>query len=220
MRHIPGVSLHWPAETKAQILNSAGQKIADRWRKQHTQINGWRDIGYHYIVNRDANMIPHVYDGRPDTLAGAHSGTNAGNQFLGINVAYGMDETVPDSMFIVLAQLIADLSKAYGFAINRQTVRGHREFLATQCPGDPLFARLDELIGMANSLKSEKRKVPQFSPIQVAEEQIHPAHLIIKQNGESRTVPAVLINSQLYVYAPHVGPTSWDGATKTGTLTI
>lgn len=219
MRRIPGVSLHWPAETKAQLLAAPGQSKVDAWRRSH-KARGWRDIGYHYIVHRDQSGLPQIYDGRSDAIPGAHSGTNAGNRFLGINVAYGMDETVPDGIFIALAQLIADLSKAYGFPINRSTIKGHREFIATQCPGNALFSRLDELIDTANKLKSNRAPVQQDEPEPLPEEQIHPAFLSIEQNGSVRTVDAVLINSQLFVYVPHIGPTTWDGETKTGTVKL
>lgn len=213
MRHIPGVSLHWPAETKKQLLAMPGQAKVDQWRSVHTKINGWRDIGYHYIVHRDKNGIPQVYEGRPDTLAGAHSGTNAGNQFLGINVAYGMDETVPDGVFMLTAQLIADLSKKYGFAINRSTVKGHREFLPTQCPGNPLFSRIDELIALANKLKSNKIPVRQFSPEPPKEEQLNTATVKFK---DGTTLDAVLINSQAFVHVSEIGDVErWDGKTKT-----
>ena len=224
MRHIPGVSLHWPAESRGQILRDAGQAIVDRWRHAHMNINGWRDIGYHYIVHRDSNGMAHVYDGRPDSLPGAHSGTNWGNQFLGINVAYGMDEQVPGNIFTVLAQLIADLSKEYGFEINRNTVKGHRDFLATQCPGGSLYNRLDELIDLAKLRYSEKKPMqppPDPAPEQKPEEQLHPARLRIQYpNGIEKEVDAVLINSQLFVHVPKLGPTDWDGDTRTGHLII
>lgn len=222
MRHIPGVSLHWPGEDKADILSSPGQKIVDRWRYTHVHERGWLDIGYHYIVHRNAEGNAEVYDGRPDSLPGAHSGTNWGNQFLGINVAYGMDESVPEDIFDELAQLIADLSKEYGFDINRSTVKGHRNFLATECPGASLVHRFDELIALARQKKSGKQPVATEPPPEPKpEEQLHPARLKIElPDGTVQTVDAVLINSQLFVHVPKLGPTSWDGSTKTGTLNL
>lgn len=213
MRHIPGVSLHWPAETKAQLLAAHGQQKVDQWRSVHTKINGWSDIGYHYIVHRDHNGIPQVYEGRPDSRRGAHSGTNTGNSFLGINVAYGMNETVPDAMFMLTAQLIADLSKTYGFAINRSTIKGHRDFLPTQCPGVPLYSRINELIELANKLKSGKTPVRQKPPAPEPEEQIFKAKVKFKDGTE---LDAVLINSQTFVHVSELGEIEkWDGDTRT-----
>ena len=220
MRHIPGVSLHWPAETKAQLLRYSGSEKVALWRDAHVNVNGWRDIGYHYIIARDRYGNWKEYGGRSDALPGAHSGTNWGNRHLGIMVAYGMDETLPDSALNVLAQLIADLSKKYGFKINSTTVKGHRDFIATQCPGDSLYGRLPGIIKVANKLKSNKAPVPMEPEREAPEDQLFPAKLKIIRNGQTIEVDAMLVNSQLFVHAPKLGPTQWDGATKTGILNL
>ncbi|MEJ5201898.1 MAG: peptidoglycan recognition family protein [Anaerolineales bacterium] len=211
-RYIPGVSLHWPAENRAQILASPGQRIVDRWRAAH-KAQGWRDIGYHYVVHRDQAGQWHVYPGRPDSLPGAHSGTNAGNKYLGINVAYGMDEGLPAEAFQRLARLIAELSDKYGFPINRHTVKGHREFLPTSCPGNPLFNRLDELVRTATALK-KGCKLPEQPPADQEEEQIVPVKVVFK----GKPLDGVLINSQAFVSVYELGKPEWNPQTRTVTL--
>lgn len=214
-RHIPGVSLHWPGESRAQILASPGEAIVKRWRAAHMGApNFWRDIGYHYVINRDAKGEWAVYDGRPDYLAGAHSGTNAGNEYLGINVAYGTDETLPQAAFEALAKLIAELSQVYGFPINRNTVKGHREFLPNQCPGNPLFNRLDELCARANALKKGVTPQATAKPKALPEEQIFPVKVIYK----GQPLNGVLINSQTFISAYELGQPSWDPKTRTVTI--
>ncbi|PIQ23672.1 hypothetical protein COW36_06610 [bacterium (Candidatus Blackallbacteria) CG17_big_fil_post_rev_8_21_14_2_50_48_46] len=211
-RHIPGVSLHWPGETRAQILASPGDSIVKRWRAAHMGApNYWRDIGYHYVLNRDAQGEWAVYDGRPDYLAGAHSGTNAGNEYLGINVAYAMDEQLPGEAVEALAKLIAELSKTYGFPINRATVRGHREFIPTQCPGDALYSMLNQIVQRANQLRTGPADEPLKPEPSKEEEQIHPIR-IIKDGKELR---GVLINSQAFVSVYELGKPKWDSATRT-----
>lgn len=212
-RHIPGVSLHWPGETRVQILANPGQKIVDRWRAAHLA-NGWRDIGYHYILNRDSSGKWTVYDGRNDALPGAHSGTNAGNEFLGINVAYGMDEKLPAEAVEVLAQLIAELSKAYGFPINRATVRGHREFIPTQCPGDPLYSVLNQVVQRANQLRTGKAAEPVKQKPSKAEEQVRPVRVVY----QGKELDGVLINSQAFVSVYELGKPKWDAQTRTVTI--
>ena len=217
-RHIPGVSLHWPGETKAQILASSGDAIVKRWRAAHMGApNYWRDIGYHYIVHRNAAGVWQVYDGRPDYLTGAHSGTNEGNEYLGINLAYGMDEVIPQAAFEALAKLIAELSSVYDFPINRFTVRGHREFLPNQCPGDQLYNRIDELCALAKKIKAGSKTPPasvQPGPKPVAEEQIFPIKVIY----QGRELNGVLINSQTFISAHELGKPSWDPKTRTTTI--
>jgi hypothetical protein len=214
-RHIPGVSLHWPAETKAQILADPGQEIVERWRKAHMSAPlYWRDIGYHYILNRDSSGKWTVYDGRNDALPGAHSGTNAGNQFLGINVAYGMDEALPAEALEALARLIADLSKAYGFAINRSTVCGHREFIPTQCPGAPLYSVLNQVVQRANQLRSARVAEPVKPEPSKAEEQVSPVRIVY----QGKEIDGVLINSQAFVSVYELGKPKWDAQTRTVTI--
>jgi len=214
-RHIPGVSLHWPGETKAQILADPGQEIVERWRKAHMSAPlFWRDIGYHYILNRDRAGKWQVYDGRHDALAGAHSGTNAGNEFLGINVAYGMDEKLPGEAIEALAGLIAELSKTYGFPINRATVRGHREFIPTQCPGEPLYSVLNQVVQRANQLRKGPASEPVKPEPSKAEEQIRPVR-IVKDGKELR---GILVNSQAFVSVYELGKPEWDAKTRTVTI--
>ena len=56
-----------------------------------------------------------------------------------------------------LAQLAADLSNRYGWGpLNRTNVRGHREFIATSCPGPYLYPRLDAIIARANQIRAGK----------------------------------------------------------------
>jgi len=212
-RHIPGVSLHWPAETKAQILADPGQEIVNRWRAAHLA-QGWRDIGYHYILNRDSSGKWQVYDGRNNALPGAHSGTNEGNQYLGINVAYGMDEKLPGEAVEALAKLIAELSRTYGFVINRATVRGHREFIPTQCPGNPLYSVLNEVVQRANQL----RKGPAAEPVKPepskAEEQIRPVRIV----KDGKELQGLLINSQAFVSVYELGKPEWDAKNRTVTI--
>lgn len=212
-RAIPGVSLHWPAETKAQILADPGQEIVNRWRAAHLA-QGWRDIGYHYILNRDSSGKWQVYDGRNDALPGAHSGTNEGNQYLGINVAYGMDEKLPGEAVEALAKLIAELSKTYGFVINRATVRGHREFIPTQCPGNPLYSVLNEVVQRANQLRSGPSPEPVKPEPSKAEEQIRSVRIV----KDGKELQGVLINSQAFVSVYALGKPKWDAQTRTVTI--
>lgn len=42
----------------------------DVLRKYHQQHNGWRDIGYHWVIEEDGAVVP----GRPEEQVGAHVG--------------------------------------------------------------------------------------------------------------------------------------------------
>lgn len=56
---------------------------------------------------------------------------------------------VSDAAIASLTRLIADVAKRYGFTPSRATVRGHREFYATACPGPYLYPRLAQIAANA-----------------------------------------------------------------------
>ena len=60
------------------------------------------------------------------------------------NSSVGGDWPVSAAAFNALIRLYADIASRYGFNKNSPaTLRGHREFVATACPGPYLWARLD-----------------------------------------------------------------------------
>ncbi len=60
-----------------------------------------------------------------------------------------------------LPRLAADLSNRYGWGpLNRQNIRGHREFANTDCPGPYLWPRLNQIIDRANQIRSGAAQVP------------------------------------------------------------
>lgn len=197
MRRIPGVVFHWPGSNKFDLIQRPGQALVDHWRYIHTQRNGWSDIGYHYIIHRNPHGIWGVYDGRPDSRPGAHSGTNWGNQHLGINIAYGMDEQLPDEAVRVACQLVADLAKKYEFGINPKTVLGHRQIIPTQCPGDPLFNALPLIIKMAAELRSGVKPVLTQEPAEIQpEEQLSK----IKMTLNGQPAEGLRVNNQAFIH--------------------
>ncbi len=107
---------------------------------------GWSCIGYHYVVRKDGT----VEQGRPHWTVGAHAyGHNS--HTIGIHVCGNFEEAVPtDEQIESLAMLLANLCTDYGLPIDRDHIVGHRELMATACPGRKLFAQMDEIVGKAN----------------------------------------------------------------------
>lgn len=92
---------------------------------------GWRDIGYHYVIRRDGK----IEDGRPLDQQGAHTqGHNA--KSIGICLVGGVDSAMkaqdnftPEqwkSLRRLLMMLKVDYKKA--------TIHGHREYANKDCP--------------------------------------------------------------------------------------
>lgn len=101
----------------------------------HQDERGWADVGYHYVVGRDGR----VYEGRPTSVQGAHAGAdnNIGNLGVSVMGSFGAALPAPRQLATV-ERLLRDLVERH--AIPAGGLFAHREFKATECPGDALHA--------------------------------------------------------------------------------
>lgn len=94
-----------------------------RWHKQQ----GWSDIGYHYVVYRNGDIV----NGRDVDIQGAHCADNGGNiNSIGICYIGGCardgktpKDTRTDAQKLALLNLLLDLKKLYPHAV----ILGHRD---------------------------------------------------------------------------------------------
>lgn len=102
--------------------------------------NGWAGIGYHYVIRKDGT----IERGRPEWAMGSHAyGENS--HTIGIHLSGDFEQAQPTSQQIEkCAMLIADIADRYGLPINRETIVGHGELMATDCPGKNLQALIDD----------------------------------------------------------------------------
>lgn len=106
----------------------------DRIHKQ----NGWAGIGYHMFI-RKSGLIE---TGRPLEDIGAHTYRH-NNTSIGICLSGNFNNEMPTDMQMLSAtKLVAVLCQMYSLFPNEYTVFGHRDFNATACPGDNLYADL------------------------------------------------------------------------------
>ena len=101
-------------------------------RRWHVKGNGWKDIGYHFVIYRDGS----VHLGRKLEQAGAHTNgynTNSiGIVYVGGCAADGKtakDTRTPEQKRALLS-LVKELKHQYPDA----TIHGHREFDNKACP--------------------------------------------------------------------------------------
>lgn len=126
MRALDAIVIHC-ADTPAEM--DIGAAEIRRW---HIEGNGWKDIGYHYVIRRDGR----VERGRSVELSGAHvAGHNA--QTIGICLVGGRGpDKRPLSNFThaqwnALDELVRALRLKYGDL----AVKGHRDYDASKaCP--------------------------------------------------------------------------------------
>lgn len=134
MRPISEIIVHCTA-TRADWWSSkrTSEKVAEV-KKWHVQQNGWADIGYHFLIDRDGT----VAKGRPIEKVGAHvQGHNTGT--IGISLFGGHGSSATDKFAQhftpeqdkALRGLIADLRKQYGAL----KLTGHNQYAAKACPG-------------------------------------------------------------------------------------
>ena len=118
----------------------------------HMDVNGWCDIGYHWLVSAGG----HIFEGRSGSMSGlprgAHDGCNTDS--FGFNVMgyyhspYNQTFTAAaqDSLYDVIAWRMPSGWSPYGSGTycgnTVGKLDGHRKVLATACPGDIIWAHI------------------------------------------------------------------------------
>ena len=134
MRRINEVIIHCTAtrpEWRAGDTTSAKVAEVKNW---HVRNNGWSDIGYHFLIDRDGTRAT----GRPLERTGAHvKGKNTGTIGVALFGGHGSSETDQFSDNFTpeqdaeLRKLLSDLGER--FPITR--ISGHNQYAAKACPG-------------------------------------------------------------------------------------
>jgi len=105
----------------------------------HMDDRGWIDIGYHYLIDKYGK----IYQGRPDNVVGAHvADYNTGNIGISAIGSYHLVDITP-ALQTALENLLAWL--CYKYNISPDTIKGHRDYAATECPGQYLYDRLPQI---------------------------------------------------------------------------
>jgi len=138
-QRVTGVIIHWMAgnlaSTDAVFQNTS------------------RNTSAHYGIE---NTTVHQYVRDEDTAYQAGNWT-VNTQTIGIEHSAQPGRDASQATLETSAQLIADLSKKHGFAINSSTVHPHNAIKATQCPGT---ISVQWLINRANELQGQPIPAP------------------------------------------------------------
>ncbi len=124
MREINKIIIHCTATSPKMDI---GVKEVRQWHLAQ----GWRDIGYHFLIRRNGV----IEEGRPLEQVGSHcKGQNKNS--IGVCYVGGIDEKgkAQDNRTreqqIALRELLYELGKTFPFA----TIHGHNEFSSKACP--------------------------------------------------------------------------------------
>lgn len=108
---------------------------AEEIRRVHIEENGWRDIGYHYVIRRDGT----IEKGREDAVIGAHV-KNHNARSIGICLVGGLTKQNGTTMAVAnytaeqyasLHSLLLKLHCEYPEA----GLHGHQDYADKFCPG-------------------------------------------------------------------------------------
>lgn len=135
--------IHYDSTPDAEHVRSLkAQKRAMREIQYYHQVNnGWSDIGYHFVIFQPYGNIKYarVFEARPvKYVPAAQAGHNTGT--LAIQVYAGPGDKLKKSTEWAIIQLLRE-----GFAHKVTRLGGHRDVVATSCPGDIIYRRIPEL---------------------------------------------------------------------------
>lgn len=138
MHGIRRITLHHTSEIPG-MMHRSDQELVAAVQRYHQDQQGWADIGYHYIVGRDGR----IYEGRPITAQGAHVGGARNRHNLGIAAVGDFHRQMPTAaQLTAIAGFLGDQMRAH--RVTGRQLFGHRELGITVCPGDRLYAWLEE----------------------------------------------------------------------------
>ena len=111
------------------ILHNSGTNggTFESIRKYHIEVNGWDDIGYHYLIETDGSS----HKGRAEEVVGAHTKGENGRS-IGICLVGNFEKYEPNERQLeTLYSLLEDIFKRHG----KLPIYGHKHFASTACPG-------------------------------------------------------------------------------------
>jgi N-acetylmuramoyl-L-alanine amidase len=130
-----GIVIHCTATPSDWRPGDTSRQRLEAIRQMHIKERGWRDIGYHWLIDRDGTILR----GRHEDQIGAHvAGFNTGR--LGVSLFGGITSKPHDPFELNYAgqQEIAllDLIEDIRIRTRITEIKGHNEFDAGKaCPG-------------------------------------------------------------------------------------
>ena len=160
--NVSKIVVHHTASTSN--LDNPKQAIRDMYH-YHAVTRGWGDIGYNYIIDSKGKVYEGRYGG--EGVIGAHAGTgNHGSIGIAVMGNYESDD-VPQAVIDSLSRLIYEKSKAHGIdpegvslfrGEELPNVVGHKDVMATTCPGVNLYEKLPVVRLLAAQYKAQDKK--------------------------------------------------------------
>ncbi|MCF6352506.1 MAG: N-acetylmuramoyl-L-alanine amidase [Cyclobacteriaceae bacterium] len=128
----------------------------------HTEVNGWSDIGYNYLIAQDGTIFKgrDPETGEQDNVRGAHfCGMNTGTMGVCLLGNYTSitptDETIQSLLNLISWKLDKEGLNAFeSFSFNSISnlgaISGHRDGCSTECPGTKTYQKITNFKSEAN----------------------------------------------------------------------
>lgn len=139
--------LHHSTDDRAEVINTLAEQKSAARRIQgfHMNTRGWSDIGYHYLVfqpyggqKRARAFAARNYHYVPAAQEGHNTGT------LAICVVGNLEEDqVKRNTRFVIEEILRRHPSV-------KTLGGHRDVVATTCPGDHLYDAIPRIADVVN----------------------------------------------------------------------
>lgn len=137
-----GIVVHWNGPPMGEYSAEQVPALIQATWRYHVERNGWADIAYNYSVDR----FGRVWTGRGWQKWNAASGETSANQnLLAVECLIGEGDKLTQAMVDGLKRVVL----AYVEGGNTPSVLGHRNVVATTCPGDELLGYVAQLDAMA-----------------------------------------------------------------------
>ncbi|PRX99539.1 peptidoglycan recognition protein family protein [Allonocardiopsis opalescens] len=165
---------HTATANQSDTSWAAAAALSRRIQDHHMDGNGWADAGQQLTISRGG----HIMEGRNRSLEAVRSGrhvvgahvANHNATALGIeNEGTYTSATPPGAMFDALVETCVWLCRSYRLDPH-SAIRGHRDFNATACPGDELYAMLPRLRERtASGLAERGVRIERAAPLPAAD---------------------------------------------------
>lgn len=145
-------------------LDDPKQAIRDIYY-YHSITRAWGDIGYNYIIDQQGK----IYEGRfgGEGVIGAHSGPG-NNGSIGIAILGNYEDAdVPEKVVAAVSSLIGEKSRLHAIdpmgkstfrGEDMQNIFGHKDIMATTCPGINLYEKLPVIRIIAGQWEKKKKQ--------------------------------------------------------------
>ena len=135
----------------------------------HMDGNGWIDSGQQLTNSRGGHVTEgrhrsvEILDGGTQHVMGANVGDH-NSEVIGIeNEGLYSTVDVTPQLWDSLVQLVAYIASQYG--VPTSNIKGHRDFNATECPGEVLYGRLPELRSAVGGVLGQDVRQPDTWPL-------------------------------------------------------